>query len=345
MSKAVSPIGATADVTTLGGATLDLFARLNLPVTLCAGQRSLSLSLGGKVHLLELLERCGGGASNVAVGFARLGARARFCGVVGSDAWGEIILANLRKEKVDTEAITIVEGEVSSFSLVLLEKTSGERVVLHAPGTSRHLCDAVLPTETLRHSRALYVSHLASLACGVLDDLLHLLESSSDPPLLFWNPGGQQVEAGVRDRLVHSLLSHCHLLLLNREEALMFTGESEVAPALLCLRDAGVGVVCVTDGPRGVMALSGENAYVCDASAVHVIDATGAGDAFGVGMAWGLLAGRPLQVALQLGTINATSVVQVVGAQPGLLTDIEILRRLASDPPRCRPLSLSPRHV
>ena len=49
----------------------------------------------------------------------------------------------------------------------------------------------------------------------------------------------------------------------------------------------------------------------------------GAGDAFGTGATWALLRGFDLKTMLQAGTINATSVVGVVGAAVAIMKDTE----------------------
>ena len=61
---------------------------------------------------------------------------------------------------------------------------------------------------------------------------------------------------------------------------------------------------------------------------IDIVDTTGAGDAFGTGVTWGLMEGLILPEALKTGSINAASVVASIGAQTALLTDIEIRLRL-----------------
>jgi sugar/nucleoside kinase (ribokinase family) len=62
------------------------------------------------------------------------------------------------------------------------------------------------------------------------------------------------------------------------------------------------------------------------------VDATGAGDAFGTGFTWAMLMSSALPIALQAGTINATSVLAKIGAQAGLLTHTEMQKRLKDSP-------------
>ncbi len=113
----------------IGGATYDLFLKLG-PDAVKDGH--ISLDIGKKMRIRSVTESCGGGANNSAVGLARLGCCAAFCGVVGEDQWGQRLLENLKREGVDVSSATVVEHETSSFSIVL-SLGGGERTILYTP--------------------------------------------------------------------------------------------------------------------------------------------------------------------------------------------------------------------
>ncbi|MDP7477550.1 MAG: PfkB family carbohydrate kinase, partial [Candidatus Peribacteraceae bacterium] len=108
-----------------------------------------------------------------------------------------------------------------------------------------------------------------------------------------------------------------------------FTKTDNIQEAIRKLIAAGVSNVAITDGSRGVAACDGNKIYNCPVVlGVEILDTTGAGDAFGTGVTWGLLSGLSLPEALKTGTINAASVVGAIGTQTALLTDTEITKRL-----------------
>jgi sugar/nucleoside kinase (ribokinase family) len=312
----------------IGGATYDLFLRLGTEVTEAYGSdRAFTFPLGAKIRTEGVIETCGGGASNTSVGLARLGCTAGFCGVVGDDQWGEKLLKNLQRESVDTQCATVVEGEVSSFSLIL-SGPGGERVILYDPGTNDHLHDVTFDREHAATVDWVYLNHIQESTCVIQDDLIDMLAADSEPRLT-WNPGGCQIETGLEAPNNTKLTSHTDLLLLNKEEALAFTKCATVDKAIKTLLDIGTKKVCVTDGKNGTWASDGKQLYHCPIIPnVTVVDTTGAGDAFGTAVTWALLDGRDLPTALRAGTINASSVVGAMGAQAGLLTHTEMLRRL-----------------
>lgn len=312
----------------IGGATYDLFVRLPKEVVRDFEKTaSFALPLGAKIRIDQLIETCGGGASNTAVGLARLGCNASFEGIVSSDQWGEKIIATLTKEGVDISCVTIVEDEVSSFSIIL-SGAKGERVILYEAGTNSHLRDSTFDKAKLADIDWVYLNHIQEGSCEIQDDIVEMLAKENSPHLT-WNPGGCQIDAGIEPKNNSTLLAHTDLLLLNKEEALVFTKERSIEEALQTLLAAGVKNVAITDGSKGVAASDGNKIYRCPVvSGVEILDTTGAGDAFGTGTTWGLLSGLSLPDALKTGTINGASVVGAIGAQTALLTDIEIRTRL-----------------
>ena len=311
----------------IGGATFDLFVIADHSVIhKNEHAHAFTLPLGSKIHIDEVIRTCGGGAHNTSVGLARLGCDASYCGVIGDDPWGESILENCATEGVDTAHVTVVENEASDFSIILTAR-SGERVILKHPGTSRHLQDATFAREAAGDVDWLYLNSIQEEACQIEDDIIRILIDTPHARLS-WNPGGCQIEQGMRRHGIEALLRQTDLLLLNKEEALTFTKEPDVLSAMKSLLKAGVKVICITDGSQGVLATDGTSVYHCLPGDCPVVDTTGAGDAFGTGATWALLTGKNLPIALRAGTINAMSVVGSVGAQPGLLTATAMERRL-----------------
>lgn len=312
----------------IGGATYDLFVRLpKETVHECDKAESFALPLGAKIRVDELIEACGGGASNTSVGLSRLGCDAHFEGVLSSDQWGEKLLQNLRANGVQTDCVTIVENEVSSFSIIL-SGSSGERVILYEPGTNAHLHDVTFDKHVLSTVDWVYLNHIQEGSCVIQDDIVEKLAIDNGPGLT-WNPGGCQIDRGIHPEATAALLKHTDLLLLNKREILAFTQSDSTEDAIKSVADAGVKHVIVTEGKNGSTGFDGHTLYRCPVlENIDSIDTTGAGDAFGTAATWALLSGMPLPEAMKAGTIQGASVVGAVGAQTALLTDTEITQRL-----------------
>ncbi len=310
----------------IGGATYDLFVRTGTALASSERGDVIELVLGSKIHVQEVIECCGGGACNTSVGLQRLGCQAAFCGVMGSDKWGEALTENLRREGVNIDSVTVVEKETSGFSIILSVE-SGERVILYAPGANEHLHAASFDRDRITQVDWVYLNHVQEKSCPVEDDLLDALKGTSIG--LTWNPGGCQLRLGCDDTRNRAVLARTNLLVLNKEEALSFSHATSTEEALRILSSLGVKVVCISDGKRGATATDGKQVCHCPTMEnAPVADTTGAGDAFGTGLTWGLLSQMDLPTALQAGTINATSVLGTIGAEAGLLTERDMRKKL-----------------
>jgi sugar/nucleoside kinase (ribokinase family) len=238
------------------------------------------------------------------------------------------------------ETAVEVTGEISSFSIILLD-ASGQRTILYAPNVNAHLSDPVFPKEDIARSPWIFLNHLTDVSCVILDDLCEIVCAPNHH--LAWNPGGSQIREGFAAPLVRDVLARTDILFLNAEEALEFFRASSVAEAAKKGADAGAGIVCITDGDRGASISDGRTILSSPAiGGVTVVDATGAGDAFAVGVTWAYRRGEILPRVLAAGMINAASVIGAVGAETGLLTETALIGRMGNTALAALSSALSP---
>lgn len=311
----------------IGGATFDLFIATAAGTVEHDGQRVLHLPLGGKIAATMVHGRSGGGACNSSTALARLGLRSALCAVVGDDQWGHLVLDQLAKEGVDAGDVTVAEGDMTGFSTIF-SAADGERVIISGAGANAHLRPVTLDAEMLQAADVVYLNRLQPNSDALELSIADALEDAK--ARLTWNPGGTQVGEGMDDPENARLLARTDVLLLNKEEAIAFSGAKDMEEALRRLAAACPAVVCITDGKQGVIATDGEKHFTCPILPAPVVDTTGAGDAFGSGVTWALATGHDLPTALRAGTINGASVVGAIGAQPGLLTDTQMHSALRS---------------
>ncbi len=312
----------------IGGVTYDLFVQIPHDSVHKEGSRCFEIPLGTKLKVKRVIETCGGGAGNTSVGLSRLGCSASISSVLGEDQWGQRLLENFRKEGVATNSLTVVEKETTSFSIIL-SASGGERAILYTPGTNAHLHDAVFDRAALADADWVILNHIQEQGCVIQDDISAVLRTSKKG--FTWNPGGCILDRGIQEEQNRLLLSRTTLLILNREELERFTGIADTHAGMRRIMECGTRFVCVTDGARGSIATDGTQFYHCPVCPdAKVIDTTGAGDGFTTAASWALLSGHDLPFAMKAGTINSASVVGVMGAQGGLLTDIELRERIRS---------------
>ena len=72
----------------------------------------------------------GGQAATAMVTCARLGWKARYVGRFGDDSHGIVGLESLKTEQVDTSATRIVKQTANGFSVIVVDKATGNRTIM-----------------------------------------------------------------------------------------------------------------------------------------------------------------------------------------------------------------------
>ena len=80
----------------------------------------------------------GGKGANQAVAAARLGADVRMAGCVGDDDFGRLLLARLRAEEVNADAVRTVTGAATGVAMITVDR-GGENIITVAPGANHEV--------------------------------------------------------------------------------------------------------------------------------------------------------------------------------------------------------------
>ena len=308
------------DIVTIGSATRDVFMRAR-DLILVKDPRFKTgagecLALGAKVEVSEIIYTVGGSAANTAVTFARQGLNTACITKVGNDLRGEEIIRQLGKENIDTHFITKDQKLMTAYSVVLLAP-SGERSILVYRGAGETLNTEDVPKHALR-TKWFYITHLGGKSTKMFPWLIR--KAASRGIKIAVNPGSTQLRMAI-SRL-KPLLNHIDVFILNREEASYLTKiPYHNSQGIFKKLDRWVkGLVVMTDGPNGLTVSDSKTKWHAGVLKERkLIDRTGAGDAFGSGFIAGFMKKKSVPYAIQFGSANATSKIERIGAQPGLL--------------------------
>ena len=224
----------------------------------------------------EVVSMPGGSAANFAVWLARLGGQVRFAGRVGNDMLGRALVEDMRQEGVEPYVVTDPEHPTA----VLVLFSQGTQRHMMVPRGANHYLDAEdIPEEALRTSGWLHVtgySFFWEAAARAAEHALEVARAAGIP--ISFDPSS----AGFIRRHGLKVPEGTRLLLANLEEALTLTGAETPEEAALRLAEQ-VPLVAVKLGPGGALLCQGRDlAPVPPADpGGAVVDATGAGDAWG----------------------------------------------------------------
>lgn len=314
------------DIITIGSATRDAFFKskdfhIDKPHSE-SGKEGLSSEvsakegcfiLGVKLEVPEVIFTSGGGGTNTAVGFARQGLKTCCVSRMGDDFTAKELEEELKKEGIKP-FFQIDKTHQTAFSLILVAP-DGERTILEYRGANDYISEKEINWRKLK-SRWLFLDSLSDNE-KLLADAINW--ANKNKVKIAMNPGKGILRLGTG---LHKYLSSLSVFIVNQEEAGFVTGvdpnnEKAIFEKLDELVD---GIAVMSKGPGGVSVSDGKNIYTAGIPKSGIIDRTGAGDAFSSGFVSGYIqSGGDIPHAIQLGTANATSVVQYFGAKKGLL--------------------------
>ena len=237
-----------------------------------------------------------------------------------------MIKSKLKESQVSQEFTQIHSNKESNLSVVLTFK--GERTIF----VYHQSWDYSLPE--LSACSFLYLTSTAEsfTKSDLFNQVSRYIEKNKSK--LIFNPGTYQLKAGVR-KYPH-ILEKCYLLIVNREEARKIleiekddVNQKDLLSKLLLL---GPKNVVITNGAEGSFATDGKSFFRAGIFPVQLVEKTGAGDAYASGVVAALYYKLPLSEAMIWGTINASHVIQFVGAQNGPMTKDDLVRHRKAVP-------------
>jgi sugar/nucleoside kinase (ribokinase family) len=274
------------------------------------------------VLLEEIRATAAGTAAGPSVDLARLGVRAFSCGAIGDDALGDLLLALLNKEGVDTRYVIRKRGQRTSATILPI-RPNGERPALHAPGATQMLEPGDLTAEifdlaaTSGTQPVLHIGGPDALGPFAGEPLQALARAAKERGFLVTLDVLRVGDASTFDRL-RPLLAVCDWFMPNEDQLRQFTGEADLSKAMAAARAAGAAGVAVTRGPAGCSLDCGDRVIDVPAIEVPVLDTTGCGDAFDAGFITALLTGCDCEQAAWLAVTCGALVATGLGSDAGL---------------------------
>ncbi len=309
------------DIISIGDSTHDTFVEIDearIITNKNTKKKELCISWADKIPALKVTQVPGvGNSANAAVGASRQGLKTAIRTHIGGDIIAKSIKENFKKEGVSTRFIEECKNKPSNYSVVI--NYGAERTILvHHERWKYDLDDNLC-------AKWFYYSSL-----GPSHSKLHrqIAKYAKSGVKVAFQPGTYQLRES--ENVLKPVLKSSEVILLNVEEAQMMTGVKGRNPVRImkALRARGPKIVVMTDGQDGAYAHDGERSFFVKAYPPNAIERTGAGDSFSIGFVGALIKEKTIEEALLWGNANATSVVQYVGAQEGLLSESGIKKMI-----------------
>jgi 5-dehydro-2-deoxygluconokinase len=314
---------ARLDVLTMGRVGVDLYP-------LQAGVALEDVTTFGKY--------LGGSATNVAVAAARLGHSAAVITRTGQDPFGRFVHRALKQYGVGDQFVTGVPDLPTPVTFCEIFPPDHFPIYFYrypkAPDLEIRADE--LDYDAIRAARVFWVTVTGLSAEPSRSATLAALEARGRAGVtvldLDYRPQFWPSREAAR-RSVSPALGHVTVAVGNLDEVDVAVGQADPRRAAQALRDRGVDLAIVKQGPRGVLAATEAGLVESPPIPVEVLNGIGAGDAFGGALCHGLLAGWEVATVIRFANAAGALVATRLACSDAMPTaaEVEALLTRASD--------------
>lgn len=270
-----------------------------------------------KMRISRRFVAAGGQTATALSACAHFGLRAKYLGATGCDDNGRLAREELERRGVDA-ADVVVRDATNQYAVIVMDEHAGERTVLWDRDERLALDHGDLRLDSLESARLLHVDDVdqpsairgarraRELGLPVTSDLDRLTPLTAD------------------------LVSAVTIPIFAEQLPSQLTGIDDVVGALRELRKGHDGLLIVTRGAAGALALDGDRVIESPGFHVDVRDTTGAGDIFRAGFIYATLRGWPTERALRFANATAGLSCTKYGAMNGI-PDLDAALALAGE--------------
>lgn len=266
----------------------------------------------------DMTKHWGGTAANIAFCMAKLGMRPKLMGTAGQD------FGDYRQwlESSGVDCSTVIQlDDVFTASFFSNTDIDNSQLAFFYGGAMNRGRDYRIADVTDDKPDLVVISPYDPVA------MVNLCDECRDRNLPFMYDPGQQVARLNGDELARGMRG-AYVLVVNLYEARIIYEKTGLG--LDDLRERAE-IVIITESENGSNIYCGDQVIEVGAFAPRgIADPTGAGDAYRAGLILGMSRGFPLKLSAQIGALNATYVLEVVGTQNHDFTMAEFVQRFRS---------------
>jgi sugar/nucleoside kinase (ribokinase family) len=272
-------------------------------------------NFNSKVELTDYTQLAGGEIATTMAGLARLGLKSCYVGRFGSDAAGDFGLQTLRDEGVDASFAEQIAGAKTQIAFIVIDERNGERTVIWKRDKKLAYTTEDAPLEIAKRGKVLHFTPHDTLAC------IKMAQTAKN--------AGAIVSIDIDNIFpgLEELLPLVDIFVSSREFPEKLIGIRDEDAALCEIKARyGCPIVGMTLGEEGAKLLC--EGQIIKSNGYEVPggckDTTGAGDAFRVGLLYGLLNGETVETTLKMANAVAALKCRAIGARTSLPNKTEL---------------------
>ena len=273
-------------------------------------QEELLLALVAEKLSIEFA--AGGSGANSMIGIAQLGGSAAFTGKIGRDEHGRIY-----REKLEDLGVSarLGEGDGTTGSSLVLVSDDGSRTMNTHLGMCQELEAPDIEPDIIKNSKYLYLTgylwDTESQKKAVRTALEEAKKNNTKVALSLSDPF---CVTRHKDDFKSLLQGYVSMVFCNQEEAFTLL-DTNVTQKAVEIFSNWTETVVLTLGANGALISHQGQTYYIDPLPIHVLDTTGAGDAFAAGFLFGMTHDMSPLDSGRIGATLAGAVIEQTGSR------------------------------
>lgn len=291
-----------------------------MPDVVCLGEPMIEFNRqppgpDGRVHWLE---GHGGDTSNCAIAAARQGASAGYITAIGTDPFGDALMALWKAEGVDASAVLRRKEAPTGIYFVTHSERGHEFTFYRAGSAASRLTKSELPADYIARAKffeASAISQAISASCN--EAVLHAMAVAKEHGVAVAYDTNLRLRLWPLERARPAIEEACRradIVFTSDEEAETLWGRTEPAAVAETVLGFGPMVVIVKRGGKGALIATRDASETVAGHKVKAVDATGAGDTFAGAFLARLLAGDDVVAAARYANAAAALKTEGYGA-------------------------------
>lgn len=265
------------------------------------------------IHHAEAKKQAGGSAANSIVAVSQFGGKSFYCFRVANDDLGHFYLKDLNDSGVDIALVPdLLQQGVTGKCLVMVTEDS-ERTMNTFLGITQNFSVKDVHESAIKDSKYLFMEGYLVTSPNGKEAMLYskkvAQQAGTKVALTFSDPAMVKYFKANFDDVIGPSVD---LLFANEEEAMLFTGKSNLSEAREEMKKAAAHFV-ITQGKNGAMIFDGDTFIDIEPYKTTAVDSNGAGDMFAGAFLYGITNSHSYASSGKLASMASSRIVSQFG--------------------------------
>lgn len=262
----------------------------------------------------------GGSPANICLNTKQLGLNPLLVSTIGDDDYGDFLMSQLQKHKIDTRFIKRCDKKTS---LVRLNQTVDSPKPTFFRGCDYNINLSNQLIEAVKKSKIFHFSYWPLTKEPAKSTVMALVDIAVENNcIVSFDPNIHKDildDSSITNEELISLLKKVNIIKPSLDDAArLFDFISDKESYMEKFEDLGINLIMMTLGKDGVYVSNNKKRKHYKAYAKVIVDSTGAGDAFWSGFYGGFLNNLSIEESIELGQITSGFALKQIGAQVDL---------------------------